>query len=47
MAVSRGVVPGIDQAAFGAAAQAAATGCPISGATSGNVDISVEATLES
>ncbi len=43
----RGVVPGLDQDAFAQTAQAAAEGCPISGALKGNVDISVEAELES
>ena len=43
----RGVVPGIDPDAFEQAAQGAAAGCPISGALRGNVDVSVEATLES
>ena len=42
-----GRVEGIDQAAFEGAAQAAGKGCPISGALSGNVEITVEATLES
>lgn len=42
----RGRVPGIDQAAFEAAAAGAGEGCPISGALKGNVEISVEATLE-
>lgn len=42
-----GRVPGIDQDAFDKAAQAAGEGCPISGALKGNVDISVDATLES
>lgn len=41
-----GRVPGIDQAAFEEAARAAGEGCPISGALKGNVEISVEATLE-
>jgi osmotically inducible protein OsmC len=41
-----GRVPGIDQATFEEAAQAAAEGCPISGALRGNVEITVEATLE-
>ena len=45
--VVRGRVPGIDQAAFEEAAKAAGEGCPISGAIKGNVDISVDATLES
>ncbi len=42
----RGVVPGLDQAAFAAAAEAAKDGCPVSQALRGNVEISVEATLE-
>jgi lipoyl-dependent peroxiredoxin len=42
----RGSVPGIDAAAFEEAARAAAEGCPISGALRGNVDVSVDATLE-
>ena len=42
-----GRVPGIDQAAFAAAAASAGGGCPISGALKGNVEISVEATLAS
>ena len=42
-----GRVPGIDQDAFAAAAAAAGEGCPISGALKGNVEISVDATLES
>jgi lipoyl-dependent peroxiredoxin len=42
-----GRVPGIDQAAFEEAARAAGEGCPISGALKGNVEISVEPTLES
>jgi lipoyl-dependent peroxiredoxin len=41
-----GVVPGLDEAAFDAAAQAAGTGCPISRALAGNVEIAVTATLE-
>jgi len=45
--VVSGRVPGIDQDAFADAARAAAEGCPISGALKGNVDVSVEATLES
>jgi osmotically inducible protein OsmC len=45
--VVRGRVPGIDQAAFEEAARAAAAGCPISGALEGNVEITVDATLES
>ena len=42
----RGSVPGVDADAFQEAARGAAEGCPISGALSGNVDISVEAELE-
>ena len=42
-----GRVRGIDQAAFAEAAHAAGDGCPISGALKGNVDITVDATLES
>jgi osmotically inducible protein OsmC len=44
--VVRGRVPGIDQEAFSQAAAAAGEGCPISGALKGNVEITVEATLE-
>ena len=44
--VVTGVVPGIDQDAFGAAADSAGGGCPISGALEGNVEITVEATLD-
>jgi osmotically inducible protein OsmC len=43
----RGRVPGLDQAGFEQAAQAAKEGCPISGALAGNVDITLSATLES
>jgi osmotically inducible protein OsmC len=42
----RGSVPGIDAETFTKAAVAAAKGCPISGALSDDVDISVDATLE-
>src|SRR5713101_1997098 len=35
----RGEVPGIDQAAFSKAAEAAKDGCPVSGALKGNVQI--------
>jgi osmotically inducible protein OsmC len=45
--VVSGRVPGADEAAFSKAAEAAGKGCPISGALKGNVDITVEATLES
>jgi osmotically inducible protein OsmC len=41
-----GVVPGMDDAAFDAAAQAAKDGCPISRALAGNVEMTVSATLE-
>jgi osmotically inducible protein OsmC len=41
-----GVVPGIDDAAFEAASQDAKDNCPISKALSGNVVLSVTATLE-
>ncbi len=44
--VVTGRVPGIDQQAFSEAARNAGEGCPISGALKGNVEISVEATLE-
>jgi len=42
----KGKVKGIDQASFEQAAREAGEGCPISGALKGNVEISVEATLE-
>jgi osmotically inducible protein OsmC len=45
--VVHGVVPGATQASFAEAATAAKDGCPISRALKGNVDISVEAFLES
>ena len=41
-----GIVPGADAAAFQAAAEAAKDGCPISQALKGNVELSVEASLE-
>ena len=41
-----GRVPGVDAAGFEQAARDAAEGCPISGALKGNVDVSVDATLE-
>lgn len=44
--VVKGHVPGIDQQAFAAAAKAAGEGCPISGALKGNIEITVEPTLE-
>lgn len=43
----RGRVPGISSEDFVAAAEAARDGCPISVALKGNVDLSVEAVLES
>ena len=42
----RGVVPGISEADFAAAAEAAKDGCPISRALAGNVALSVDAALE-
>jgi osmotically inducible protein OsmC len=42
----RGTVPGCTAAAFAAAADGARSGCPISKALAGNVELSVEATLE-
>jgi osmotically inducible protein OsmC len=42
----RGVVPGMSAEDFIAAAEAAKDGCPISQALKGNVDLSVDATLE-
>jgi osmotically inducible protein OsmC len=42
----RGRVPGADQAAFADAADKAKDGCPISRALKGNVELSVDATLE-
>ena len=41
-----GVVPGMDEAEFEAVARATGERCPISRALQGNVDITVEATLE-
>jgi osmotically inducible protein OsmC len=43
----RGRVPGIDAEAFEQAARGASEGCPVSGALRGNVDIQLEAELES
>jgi len=43
----RGVVPGITAERFRELAEAAKDGCPISQALKGNVQLSVEATLES
>ncbi len=42
----KGKVAGIDEAGFKQAAEAAKDGCPISQAIKGNVQLSVEATLE-
>ncbi|MDX6678769.1 MAG: lipoyl-dependent peroxiredoxin [Solirubrobacteraceae bacterium] len=44
--VVSGRVPGVDQAAFEAAAAGAGEGCPISGALQGNIEITVDARLE-
>jgi len=41
-----GVVPGLDESGFDAAAQSAKDGCPISRALKGNVALSVSAALE-
>jgi lipoyl-dependent peroxiredoxin len=41
-----GVVSGLDEAGFDAAAQQAKEGCPISRALAGNVEISVRSTVE-
>jgi lipoyl-dependent peroxiredoxin len=43
----RGRVPGIDQAEFEKAAQDAGENCPVSGALRGNVEITVDAQLDS
>ncbi len=43
----RGRVPGVDADGFRKAAEDAKDGCPISQALKGNVELSVEATLES
>ena len=42
----RGRVPGLDDAAFKKAAEAAKDGCPVSTALKGNVALSVDAALE-
>jgi lipoyl-dependent peroxiredoxin len=44
--VVSGRVAGVDGDAFAAAAAAAAEGCPISAALKGNIEITVDATLE-
>ena len=41
-----GLVPGIDAATFTSLAEAARDGCPISGMMHGNVEVSVNATLD-
>jgi osmotically inducible protein OsmC len=43
----RGKVPGLDQAAFEKLANEGEQGCPISNALRGNIEITVNATLES
>lgn len=42
---TRGEVPGLDQAGFAKAAEAAKEGCPVSGALKGNVQIELDARL--
>ncbi|HMM48223.1 MAG TPA: OsmC family peroxiredoxin [Miltoncostaeaceae bacterium] len=42
----RGAVPGIDEQTFVAAAEQAKTGCPVSSALAGNVEIALSARLE-
>ena len=42
----RGKVPGIDQATFQKAAEAAKEGCPVSQALKGNVRMELDAKLE-
>ena len=44
--VVRGKVPGMDQAGFAAAAEAAKDGCPVSNALKGNVAFELDAKLE-
>lgn len=44
--VVRGRVPGVDQSQFEEAANSAGQNCPISGALQGNIEITVDATLE-
>jgi lipoyl-dependent peroxiredoxin len=43
----RGRVPGIDEGAFEQAAEGAKEGCPVSGALKGNVELTLDASLES
>ena len=45
--VVHGRVPGIDHSEFEEAANSAGQNCPISGALTGNIEITVDATLES
>jgi lipoyl-dependent peroxiredoxin len=42
---TRGEVPGLDQAGFAKAAEAAKQGCPVSGALQGNVQLELDARL--
>ena len=42
-----GRVPGIDSSAFQEAAEGAKEGCPVSGALKGNVELTLDASLES
>jgi osmotically inducible protein OsmC len=44
--VTRGQVPGIDQAKFKEAAEAAKNGCPVSNALKNNVQLELDAALE-
>lgn len=44
--VARGQVPGIDQAKFQQAAEAAKNGCPVSNALKNNVQLELDAALE-
>ena len=44
---TRGMVPGVDQAAFAAAAAGARDGCPVSQLFKGNTQVDLEARLES
>jgi lipoyl-dependent peroxiredoxin len=43
----KGRVPGIDEDAFREAAEGAKDGCPVSGALKGNVELTLDASLES
>jgi osmotically inducible protein OsmC len=45
--VVNGRVPGVDESQFEEAAQSAGKNCPISGALTGNIEITVDATLDS